>query len=395
MDDMEAFDSEFQNQEIWTETLVFPNPSKLDDAGMDYYFPDYDGRWSAQTKRAMKALETDGLELNSNWALERQHWTCPGCQRSKFDVFRKSSNGILLAKLELHHDHMSEEAKQRPAKVAGPEWRAALGEGGSRVMDTIRALVVRFDTALVCSECNAADGKAKTSVGTDPRFTFVATEIRQFVKATPHRDHEIDIEAARAVWEAERPAFEHRLALLASLVDDLFARRLQNRSEGALPYGRSMVDRVGTGETLRKSFWKSARFSPNNGLLNTIKTDFLSRSVSNDTAKRKAPKAPPRAPTDEEYNSFVPQFGTQKWNEVDDDWSCPCCCRGKRASIRMSSKKKWTAAIRNVAQYDILLNQDEIALRERLFPDFANDLHLVQRRWVAVCSDCADITTRL
>ncbi|MCZ7454387.1 hypothetical protein [Rhizobium rhizogenes] len=56
---------------------------------------------------------------------------------------------------------------------------------------------------------------------------------------------------------------------------------------------------------------------------------------------------------------------------------------------------KWTGNIRSVIHYDILLDREEIILRERLFPGFPNDLHLRQMTWVDVCSDCADIETRL
>ncbi|WP_152970956.1 hypothetical protein [Rhizobium ecuadorense] len=87
---------------------------------MDYYFPDYDRRWSRQTKRAMEKFDTKRLELNSNWALENQIWSCPGCGRSKEEIFRKSSHGILLAKLELHHDHLWDEGLRRPEKLLGP-----------------------------------------------------------------------------------------------------------------------------------------------------------------------------------------------------------------------------------------------------------------------------------
>lgn len=92
MDDMTNFDLDDDHRH-WSEVLVFPHPARLNDIAMDYYFHSYDGKWSEQTKRAMKELGAKGLELNSNWALESQVWSCRGCGRHKREIFRKSSNG--------------------------------------------------------------------------------------------------------------------------------------------------------------------------------------------------------------------------------------------------------------------------------------------------------------
>ncbi|MBY5511862.1 hypothetical protein [Rhizobium leguminosarum] len=395
MDDTTDFDPDYDDHRVWSEVLVFPHPARLDDHAMDYYFRNYDGRWSSQTKRAMKELDAQGLELNSNWALEDQHWSCSGCGRHKREIFRKSSNGILLAKLELHHDHLWDEGFRRAEERLGRGWRDDFADGSTMVFDTIRSLVVRFDEALVCSECNAADGKAKKVVGADARFSFAVSEIRTFVKATPHQDHEISIEAAQAAWEAERPNFKRRAHLLDMLLDELAAGRLQRRTEGRLRGDHRMFQRVGQSEMLYDAFRRSAKGTANAGLLQSMRSDFLARSVQKDVIRRERPKTAVRHPSDEEFASYLSEKVAGKWPETGDDWMCPCCGRGKRSLMRMSSKKRWTGNIRAVAQYDILLDNAEIVLRERLFPGFPNDLHLQEMRWVDVCSDCADIETRL
>ena len=58
MDDMTDFDPD-DDRRHWSEVLVFPHPARLDDIAMDYYFRSYDGKWSEQTKRAMKELGAD------------------------------------------------------------------------------------------------------------------------------------------------------------------------------------------------------------------------------------------------------------------------------------------------------------------------------------------------
>jgi rubredoxin len=395
VDDMADFDPDDDDSRLWSEVLVFPHPARLDDDAMDYYFRSYDGKWSEQTKRAMKDLGAKGLELNSNWALESQIWSCRGCGRHKREIFRKSSNGILLAKLELHHDHLWDEGLRRAGALFGPDWRENLMDGATIVLDTIRTLVVRFDEALACSECNASDSKAKTAVGAHPHFSFAAAEIATFVKATPHQDHKIDVGAAKAAWNAERPNFERRLALLDMLLGDLAVGHLQRRTEGRLRVDHRMFQRVGQTEILYDAFSRSAKGTANAGLLQSMRSDFLARSVQKDVVRKERQATAVRHPTDEEYQNYLPEKVAGKWTETGNDWSCPCCGRGKRSLIRMSSKKKWTGNIRAVAQYAILLDKKEITLRERLFPRFPNDLHLQPMNWVDVCSDCADIGTRL
>lgn len=380
---------------LWTATLVFPHPRLLDDDQMGAYFPEYDGRWSSQTKAAIEELGASGLELNANWALTRKGWSCPGCSRTKKEIFRKSPNGILLAKLELHHDHLWEEANRRPAVVAGPEWRDTLAKGAPFVVETIRAIVTRFDDALICSECNAADGKAKRALGIDTRFSFAAAEIKQFVNVGPHRDHEINLDTARDIWLMEKPGFERRVTLLETLVDDLVANRLQRRMAGVTP-ARPLLSRIGTVELLTQAFSESVRPTSKDGLLQNHRSQFLARSVQKDTVKRQARmQASIREPTDEEYAAYLPKANPEKWTDAPKDWSCPCCRRMKRAVMRMSTKKQWSGSIRSIEQFDELLDQEEIALRERLFPDFSNELHFRERRWVDICSDCAEIGPRL
>ncbi|MCZ7454388.1 hypothetical protein [Rhizobium rhizogenes] len=274
---------------------------------MDYYFARYDGRWSRQTKRAMTEFEAQGLELNSNWALEDQIWSCRGCGRHKREIFRKSSNGILLAKLELHHDHLWDEGFRRAEKLFGKDWREHLADGATIVFDTIRSLVIRFDEALICSECNAADGKAKMAVKTDPNFSFAAAEIATFVKATPHNDHEIDVQAAKTAWDAERPNFERRIALLDMLLGELATGILQRRTEGRLRADHRMFQRVGLTEMLNDAFRRSAKGTASSGLLQAIRSDFLARSVQKDIVRKEQKKANARRPTDEEYLQYVPR----------------------------------------------------------------------------------------
>lgn len=63
-----------------------------------------------------------GLDLNTNWALAEQGWSCPVCRRSKVDLFRVSANGVLLAKLDVHHDHLVDAIWSRSFELFGKDW---------------------------------------------------------------------------------------------------------------------------------------------------------------------------------------------------------------------------------------------------------------------------------
>jgi len=66
---------------LWTMTLVLPHVERLDDDQMLVYFPDYE---------AIAKLQVRSPELNANRALLRRDRSCPGCGRSKSEIFRRS-----------------------------------------------------------------------------------------------------------------------------------------------------------------------------------------------------------------------------------------------------------------------------------------------------------------
>ena len=101
-------DFESESRKAWFVELLFWRPSALNDQEMAMFFPKRDGKWSIQTKEAIKKFGAKGLDLNQNWALVSQNWCCPACKRSKVEIFRLSNRNILLAKLEEHHDHVRE-----------------------------------------------------------------------------------------------------------------------------------------------------------------------------------------------------------------------------------------------------------------------------------------------
>lgn len=393
----DPFEDYDPNSHLWFISLMFPRPAKLDDDQMEIYFPDRDGRWSFQTRKAMERAGAAGLELNANWALTSPGWICPGCGRNKQEIMRLSNDGILLAKLELHHDHLWDKVNRRPQELYGPDWKSNLAQGVTVVLETIRSLVTRFDEALICSDCNSADGTAKRQLEIDGRFSFTATEIREFVHPSPNADHKIDVDAARVLWLAQKESFERRLSLLDVLVHDLVSGHLQRRLEGTSP-ARPQWRWLSEDQLLTEAFRRDATGSEKRQMLSGFRAEFLARSCQNDgpSKKRKAndlTSCP--TPTDEEYAAYTSPVSPKTWTSTPEDWHCPCCNRLKREIVRKSAQKKWTGSIRSVFQYAELHDDDEKTLRIRLFPEFRNERFVGSRWSVDICSDCADIGPRL
>src|SRR5688572_20777465 len=127
----------------------------------------------------------DGAHCFHLWDALDDTWRCPGCGRSRREVLRwtkrqaKPWKGIhqpywgWLAGLHVHHDHSS-----------------PYGFGGGRFPDTV-----------LCDQCNAADGQAKKGLKLPANFSFSPSEIREFVTATPHDRHRVDLEKAKVVYE--------------------------------------------------------------------------------------------------------------------------------------------------------------------------------------------------
>ncbi|TRC89691.1 hypothetical protein FJV80_07820 [Mesorhizobium sp. WSM4310] len=383
---------------FWTVGLVFYRPSKLSDEEMRWHFRGYDGRWSEQTQEAMSRLGAEGLDLNENWALAEQFWSCAGCGRSKNECFRLSKRGTLLAKLELHHDHIRDRIWPRADELLGADWRQRV-PGGGDVLDIVRDLVSRFSYALICSQCNAAEGKAKSSIpDMHPRFTFTASEIRQFVIACPGQEHDVDLAKAADIWQAQFDAFQMRLALLDTLIGEMGAGRISNSNVGRFSLGSVLIgldEREVISRALRDQI---GRDDERGRLLSGYRDEFLTRSVSFDSRRLAVPVSARKSvgPSDEEYAAYVDPVSRQAWEAASQNWSCPCCGRVKRDVVRKGGKGKWSGGIRTVLVLVDETDSTTMARRQRLFPNFRNEVWVGDSYFVQVCSDCHGVqqTTR-
>lgn len=117
----------------------------------------------------------------------RSAWQCLSCGRSARELVRWT-------------------------EIRGQSWRARYGdEDGMGFTVTLARHhchgAGRFAEALICGDCNAADGAAKRRLRLPAAWSFSPTEIGRFVKVVPHSGAtRIDYDQARRIYDdAIRP----------------------------------------------------------------------------------------------------------------------------------------------------------------------------------------------
>ncbi|AHY49223.1 MULTISPECIES: hypothetical protein [Bradyrhizobium] len=386
-------------ERLWLIELAFWRPSTLTDDEMEALFRDRDGRWSQQTKRAMLNHGAKGLDLNQNWALVPRGWSCPVCRRSKLDIFRLSSRGILLANLEEHHDHLRDYVGRRGRALFGDHWAVDLPLGCAEISDTLEHLVSSFSTELLCSECNAADGKAKLLLKgvIPPYFSFSPAEIRTFIVPQANADHRIDQDKVKATWRAGEASLTARVALIDQMLHMIHSGALHR--ERVTSGSRVLLNQLDQQHQLYQAFRQESDHDQRGRELMLMTTEFLARSVQKDSPvlapRAKAAASPATAPSAAEFASYHDVVSPRRWRETDNVWSCPICERTKRDVVRRSGNRKWTGGIRDLIEP--LEEQDAVAVehRRRALPGFPHAFVIKGSRSCRICSDCADITHQL
>jgi hypothetical protein len=294
---------------------------------------------------------------------------------------------------------MGDRLWHRARELFGANWVEKLPKSSIIILDYIRELTSRFDLCLLCSECNTADGKVKARFRAeiDSRFSFTAQEVGVFVRANAGKDHEIDYEKARSIWESEKVNFFARLMLIDELLTHLVSGRLARDQQG-MSGARSVNAAFDASWLLARSFYRETKETERAGLLWGFRNEFLARSTQRDSAKLSPANGrgkPVIAPTDEEYLAYVDPVSPKSWQAGPPDWACPVCERGKRQILRKSKSGNWTGGIRSHSECSLEPDSCVVANRQRLFPDFRNDIFVREITLLSLCSDCAGIGAAL
>jgi rubredoxin len=366
---------------------------------MELFFRQHDGKWSEQTKAAILRHDARGLDLNQNWAFVDRWWMCPVCRRQKDAIFRLSARGILLAKLEEHHDHLRDYVNHRARKLFGEGWLANAPRGAGIVVDRIQDLVSSFSQEMICSDCNSADGAVKATLNgkIHSYFSFAPSQIADFITPHPNAPHDIDFTKAAAAWERLRPSFETRLTLVDTLLKHIPLGTL-NYTHGT-PWFQVTQRRFDPQSQLHQAFLSATNRDERQRWLSHTVDEFLARSVQKDSPAV-APKhfrsgSPTRVPSRAEYVAYSDPVSPRRWTETAEDWQCPVCERKKPEIIRWSKSGKWSGGVREHFQPVAEADPDSLWARRSLLPGFRNFFVIRDIEIVNICSGCQDVMTQL
>jgi rubredoxin len=380
-----------------TVSYTLPEIVDLDDAGMERWFPHLDGKWSSQTKSLVAHFGAAGLDLNDNWHETSVDWRCGCCGRSKPEIARITSGGILLAHLHYHHDHLREHLLDLLNGRLGTPWSRNVPVEWLPGQDKVRGLVMRFRETLVCDGCNTAEGNAKKALDLPRHFSFTPKEIARFARAKPNAMVEVDVEAARAVWLGVKAEFEDRQAFAGLLVERLASGRLSvERGVNARPehvptYVHDVIDRATRDQHGANVLLEWSARQGNLLRERSLSRDGFGKSSRPEGKVRPLarPASAARAPTDADMALFETK-ATQSWGRTPADWSCPCCGRGKRGILRMAGSG-WFAQIRIHTEPMLETNETNLSMRRALYPTHLPSPVVGSTLARYVCSDCDDL----
>lgn len=124
------------------------------------------------------------------WAEVGADYRCPICNRARNELIRWTTIGD---KTRLKAAGLPEKSY----KLKG--WTACINVHHDHNADYFNVLE-RFGRTAICDQCNWADGQAKQRLKLPYWFSFSPSEIKQFVRGTPHGWHELDLDKALEIY---------------------------------------------------------------------------------------------------------------------------------------------------------------------------------------------------
>lgn len=358
-----------------------PDFSKIADDDLAAYITDCDGKWSPLIRSAMLDLGATGLDLNERWAEKPQDWRCPACNRHKREIVRLTEAGILLARLEVHHDHLGDYIKQELKSAFGSAWASEGPPGAARAEEVAERLLIQFDWISLCVDCNGADAAVKRARKEIPaQFSFAPEQISRFIRVAPNSPHEIDFAAADAEWSASAESFTARFQLAQTILAEISRGHLGG-SPGFAPRRPTLLD--GSWTTVMARYANASELVA----LGSATRGLLARSLSNDGVNSKTARrvvVPSAGPTDDEYKAYAGGGSPKQWAQADDAWRCPICSRTKRETLRPGkASQKWIGRLHNHRDFEVIREANGSAQRITSHSDFL------------ICSGCVDVLAEL
>ncbi len=239
----------------------------------------------------------------------------------------------MLGKLVAHHDHfedymdvvLGDLSRDLTIVIASS---ADARQFIRRGMD----LLTRFRRIIICEDCNNVEAAAKKSVGAAPYFTFTPREIAAFVIASPNRSHGVNERSLAATYAAADLTYQRRVASLRKLAEHAL--------RGTAWYEPVAFEDLDD-QICRRAQQALNMFGLRNADHGTLQLIFFpGRKIDRkhaSTWRRKA-GSPPRVPNESQVAFAI--RGNRSYDELPENWCCPCCGRGKRDAIRWSQSSK-------------------------------------------------------
>ncbi|MFJ3073696.1 hypothetical protein [Pseudomonas sp. NPDC087029] len=276
------------------------------------------------------------FEMNRNWIETAQSWVCPCCRRNKFEIARVGSKGQILAKLVLHHDHMTD-------ALEAAFHRVFVDSGSHKATNTGLALIERMAPAfsayapvLICEDCNNADAAAKKLISDiDGRIrfhSFSISQIYQFIVIGANSSHLVDEGKVFAAWALIRQAYFARMKLVhevakAAVLQDYWFEKYQS---GIVPE-----------PTLSNGYsnYNGLEFVSGEALFREM-TSTAIKHVSN-YSRWRTETQPARGKPPENFLAMIDSFpgSARMWGALPGDWRCPTCGRSKYETVSFSEGK--------------------------------------------------------
>ena len=347
-----------------------------------------DGRWSTQTRELMRQFGTDRLDLNDAWADSSQGWHCPCCQRLKTEIARLTSEGVLLCKLDMHHDHLIELAKAMFRSAGDQDLPDEVRKRRARARSAAASLIERFAPTLICEDCNHADADMKAALGSevDRHFSFSPAEIATFIRPAPNCSHDIDLAAGRATWQKVRPAFEDRVAFTRLMVERVNAGS-HDVEAGPSAFGMNRTDPTMLYDLASRAAGARSRLGKMVDLLSA-----RSRSTHGNQSNRGGrPQRKVVPPTADDFRGICTRnAASAPWASAGEAWRCEICERSKFEICRKSNKGGWTAAIQYLQRFDDEIDPENQVRRSR---EHGGPILLGAHHRYSVCQDCRHVVT--
>lgn len=300
-----------------------------------------DGTMSPLSSRIAAHHGVSTFEMNSNWAGTAQSWTCPCCDRSKYQISRTGNKGQILAKLVIHHDHMGEAmtaAFHDAFKAAGTKVEQI---NGLRLVEHMGHAFAAYDEVLVCEDCNNADAEAKKAVNAPRYFSFSLGQIQRFIIAGDHRAHQVDSAQARTVWQEAKAAYTLRIRLINAVAQAAATDThwYEPHARGTEPIPVFGIGRVHIEPQIPKWIYSDP-------LLKALSASIKVSTPNLSRWRLTTPKSGQKPP--ENYVAMLrsEEVYGRYWDSLPHDWQCPICQRRKHEQVYIGGQGKVIFALK-------------------------------------------------